>query len=90
MAVFWSLRRGGLVFVAAGLLNPEGPYFAFTSALATFGGTAFLAWLPAWVKGPREATPQDALPLARSVPWCVAGLGATVLTLAVLGPAIYF
>jgi hypothetical protein len=77
---------GGTVFTLAGLLNPEGRIFAFTSALATFGGTAFLAWLPAWVKAPRTERPAE--PLGRSPAWIAAGIASAILVLAVLSRGI--
>ena len=63
---------GGVAFTLAGLVNPKGVVFAFTSALATFGGKTFLAWLPTWVK-PGGAAPGPAIVLGRSVGWLLAG-----------------
>jgi hypothetical protein len=78
---------GGAVFTIAGLFNPQGPIFAFTSALATFGGTAFLAWLPAWVRRPATDTgPAPALP--RSWPWVVAGGVSAFFIIGILGRGI--
>lgn len=80
---------GSLAFTLAGLLNPLGPKFAVSSALASFGGTAFLAWLPSFVKGAPEGAP-PAPELGRSVPWLAAGALAAVILFGVLAPGIRF
>ncbi len=80
---------GGVTFTLAGLLNPEGAVFAVTSALATFGGTAFLAWLPAWL-GVRHTDDAPAPDIARSAAWIAAGVTSLVVIVGVLGPAIRF
>ncbi len=41
---------GGGVFTLAAALNPLGPVFMFTTALAHLGGCAWLVWLPEWVR----------------------------------------
>lgn len=80
---------GALVFSLAALLNPGGKIFLLTSAAAHLGGTAWLAWLPAWVKGPRAATRDEPLALARHWGWIFAGVGAAVVCIFILGPAVY-
>lgn len=79
---------GGLVFSIAALFNPGGKIFVLTSAAAHIGGTAWLAWLPAWVKRPGEATSEEPLSLSRHVGWIVAGGIAMIVCIFVLGPSI--
>ncbi|MDC3959748.1 hypothetical protein [Polyangium jinanense] len=80
---------GGVLFSIAALMNAEGMQYVVSSALATLGGTFFLAWLPAWVKAPRgEVGPP--LELAPTPAWLTAGAAITALTLGVLGPGIRF
>jgi hypothetical protein len=81
---------GGTVFTLAGLLNPYGREFAVSSALATFGGTAFLAWLPAWVKTPSMTTSNATMVLDRSPTWIGAGTASAIVTIAVLGRGVFF
>lgn len=81
---------GGTIFVLAGLQNPHGPVFAFTSGLSTFGGTAFLAWLPAWVKAPRSEGRGASGALARSPGWIAAGVASGLVVLVVLARGISF
>ncbi len=81
---------GGICFTLAGLLNPQGRVFAITSALATFGGTAFLALLPTRLKGPPEGTPEAAVTIERSVPWLVVGTASILFLFLILGPSIRF
>lgn len=79
---------GGLVFVASAALNPGGPQFMFTVALATFGGTAWLAWfLPFMV---RPSPGQEVMVIPASTGWRLAGLGAASFTVGVLGPGLFF
>lgn len=82
------LVAGGLVFPLAALLNPYGKGFVFSTLLAHLGGSAWLAWLPEWLK----AAPGDEAPpvLGRHRGWIAAGIAATVIVVAVLGPGIFF
>jgi hypothetical protein len=79
---------GGVVFSIAAALNPAGPMFMVTSAAAHLGGTAWLAWLPAWVRRPREQAPELPLALPRHRGWITAGVIAAIVCVFVLGPAI--
>lgn len=81
---------GGISACLAGLLNPVGPLLIFISAIAsTFGGTAWLAWLPSWIKPEHLATaPPTPLPIARSLPWIAAGTLLLILFITLLGPGI--
>lgn len=82
------LAAGGVVLTGAAALNAYGPRYAFTSALATLGGTFLLLWLPVAV-GP---APEPAVPprfaVGRSPAWLLAG-GAMLAFLALaFGPGI--
>lgn len=81
---------GGVSACLAGLLNPVGPILIFISAIAaTFGGTAWLAWLPSWIKPAHVASaPPSPLPIPRSLPWILAGALILVGYIALLGPGI--
>ena len=79
---------GGGVVAGSALLNPEGMKYAFTSALANFGGAAWLVWLAFWV--PDQTEPQPAPELGRSKAWLAAGAIAAAVIVGVLGPAIRF
>ena len=67
----------GIVAVTSGALNPDSPMLIVISAGASsFGGNAFIAWLPAWMR--RFRGPQsEPLGLPRS-PLAI-GLGAAAL-----------
>lgn len=79
----------GLASVAAGALNPTDPLLILTSAAASsFGGNAFMAWLPLWVRSERPTTPRDPLTIGRSWPWIIAGVAALAIRLIVLGPGV--
>jgi hypothetical protein len=78
---------GGVLFSVAALFNPGGPIFIATSAAAHLGGTAWLAWLPAWIGKDRP----DAVFLgevSRHPGWIVAGVAAAAFCIFVLGPGI--
>jgi hypothetical protein len=82
---------GGITFVVAGLLNPEGIVLVLISAAAaSFGGTSWLAWYPRSKKDERsrELAPAEPASIPRQVPWVVAGAIAFVLFVGVLGPGI--
>ena len=90
-ALCWTpYFAGGILFVLAAALNPGGYRFMFTSALATFGGTAWLAWfLPFIVPAPNADQP-DALGVGKSWAWMFVGGVAAAFTLSVLGPSVRF
>jgi hypothetical protein len=78
---------GGGVFTLAAALNPLGPGFMLTTALAHLGGCAWLAWLPEWV---RPGTVPGALGAPRpSRGWRVAGAIALLAVFA-LGRGVSF
>lgn len=80
---------GGLVFSIAALFNPGGKVFLLTSAAAHLGGTAWLAWLPAWIRPSQSAVPNTPLAIGRQNGWIAAGLAAVIICIFVLGPAVY-
>ena len=78
---------GGTIFVLSAAFNPEGSKYLVTVALASFGGTAWLAWfLPFMV---REGDEQPRY-VAASPGWRVVGIVAALFTVAVLGPSVRF
>jgi hypothetical protein len=83
---------GGLISCAAGLLNPDGMILVgISAAAASFGGTAWLAWLPAWVRPePPAKEPASRFIVQRSPVWIAAGAVALALFVGVLGPSIRF
>lgn len=82
---------GGVLYVAAGLLNPESPMLVLISAAAaSFGGASALAWMAQLLRN-RERYPPTGEPaagLARSWPWLAAGALTALLFIVVLGPGI--
>ncbi len=80
----WALVGGG-VMSAAALHNVHGVEFAFSSALATLGGTSFLAWMYRLGWG-RRGVP---ITVKRSSGWLMAGFAGALL-LIVLGRGIMF
>ena len=84
---------GGMLYVTAGLLNPESPWLVLISAAAaSFGGASALAWMAQLLRN-RERYPPGAAPaesIARSWPWLFAGAIVALFFIAVLGPGIRF
>jgi hypothetical protein len=79
----------GVSAVVAGALNPTSPVLILISAAASsFGGNAFLAWLPLWVRAESAATPRAPLIVGRSWPWIVGGIAALLVRVVVLGPGL--
>ncbi len=82
---------GGVLYVAAGLLNPESPWLVLISAAAaSFGGASALAWMAQLLRNRERYPPTGAaaLGIARSWPWLVAGALTALFFIAVLGPGI--
>ncbi|MEO7793495.1 MAG: hypothetical protein ABIV06_01880 [Thermoanaerobaculia bacterium] len=83
---------GGLMYVAAGLLNPESPRLVLISAAAaSFGGASALAWMTQLLRN-RERfppAPGEGLGIARSWPWLVAGGLTAAIFIGLLGPGIF-
>lgn len=87
LTVLPYLVVGGGVMTAAASLNRAGLQYAFTSALATLGGTAFLAWIPSWLHD-RDTAGDPAVVVERHRGWIAAGLVALGIALGVLGPGL--
>jgi len=82
---------GGLLYVGAGLLNPEGVVLVLISgAAASLGGTSALAWMAQLLNDPRRARPATEPPFAlhRSFPWIGAGALVAALFVGLLGPGL--
>ena len=78
---------GGTIFMLSAALNPEGPKYLITVALASFGGTAWLAWFLPFMVRPSNGGAQL---VTASPGWRTVGIVAALFTLAVLGPSIRF
>ena len=84
---------GGMLYVTAGLLNPESPWLVLISAAAaSFGGASALAWMAQLLRNRERFPPAAGVPLgiARSWPWLFAGAIVALFFIAVLGPGIRF
>ncbi|MEO8197803.1 MAG: hypothetical protein ABI689_13890 [Thermoanaerobaculia bacterium] len=82
---------GGVLYVTAGMFNPESPMLVLISAAAaSFGGASALAWMTQLLRNRERFPPAGApaLGIARSWPWLVAGLLTATVFIAVLGPGI--
>jgi hypothetical protein len=80
---------GGLSSCVAGLFNPVGAILVFMSALmSTLGGTAWLAWAPAWMPKPQAGATGEAMPIPRGVGWMIAAGVTVVVFVAVFGPGV--
>lgn len=82
------LAAGALVFPLSAALNPHGPVYVLTTLAAHLGGSAWLAWAPEWVRGPRPDTPEPPLGVAAHRGWIAAGLAAALFCILVLGPGV--
>jgi len=84
----WLPYAAGCAVVSiAAFANPLGVEYVATSALATFGGTSFLAWLPAWVRARRDSR-VPALDVPADAAWIAIGLVAAALCVGILGRGI--
>jgi hypothetical protein len=82
---------GGILYVAAGLLNPYGVALVLVSAVAaSFGGASALAWMAQLLRNARRWPPgaEEVPPLARSPAWIAAGLATALAFVLVLGPGV--
>ena len=80
---------GGTVNSLAAALGPGGMSAVLPSAaLATFGGTWLLVWIPTAVGSPRPTTSSNQLTVARSVGWILLGLAGLGVYFLVLGPGL--
>ena len=78
----------GMLATSAGALNPDGPILILLSAgSASFGGNAFIAWMPAWIR--RVKIPvAEPLGVARSVPWLLTAAVAVLFLYIGLAPGL--
>lgn len=83
----WAVVGGG-VMTGGAWLNYLGPRYAFTSALATLGGTFLLVWIPTAIR--REPSSEPGLPWGGNTGWRIAGAVALVFLLLGLGPGFRF
>ncbi|MEO8276460.1 MAG: hypothetical protein ABI639_09575 [Thermoanaerobaculia bacterium] len=90
---------GGMLYVTAGLLNPEGLKLVLISAVAaSFGGASGLFWMWNLLRNrgrfPPVSEPADAagaaLGIERSWPWIGAGAAIALAFVLILGPGIHF
>ena len=84
---------GGILYVAAGLLNPEGWRLVLISAAAaSLGGTSALAWMAQLLRNEARFPPAAGPPLhlPRSAAWLAAGVVTALLFVAGLGPGVRF
>ncbi|MCC6621718.1 MAG: hypothetical protein IT385_10715 [Deltaproteobacteria bacterium] len=84
------LAVGGVIMTGAALLNVLGPAYAFTSALATLGGTFLMVWLPLAVDPRGGVAPARRREIRRSPAWLAAGAVTLVGLVALLGPGARF
>lgn len=71
------------------MLNPTSPILILISAAASsFGGTAFLLWIPLAVVKRRATTPDSPLTPRRDWVWIGLGIVALVVYFVVLGPGL--
>jgi hypothetical protein len=73
---------------AAALLNFLGPRYAWTSALATVGGTFLLVWIPTAIRA--QAPERAPLGTGWLWGWRAAGVAALIFLFGVFGPGIRF
>jgi hypothetical protein len=83
----WGLA-GGLLLTGAAALNHFGAKYAFTSALASLGGTWMLVWIPSPFRRARPEIVGPSLAIDRSPGFIAAGMAATAFLLTLFGPGI--
>lgn len=60
----------------------------FSAALATFGGTWLLVWVPAAVGTPRQTTRENPVTVTSKVGWILFGLTGLGVYFFILGPGL--
>lgn len=83
---------GGVLYLAAGALNPVSSRLVVVSAAAaSLGGTSALAWMTRLLgKHAYPSGPDDGCVIDRSPGWLVAGCIAGAVFVGVLGPGLRF
>jgi len=80
---------GGAVNSLAAAVGPGGSdAILFSAALATFGGTWLLVWIPTAVGLPRPKTSANPLTITRNIGWILLGLAGLGVYFLVLGPGL--
>lgn len=80
---------GGAVNSLAAAVGPGGTEaILFSAALATFGGTWLLVWIPAAVGSSRPTTPAAPLTVTRNVGWIFLGLAGLSVYFFIFGPGL--
>jgi hypothetical protein len=80
---------GGAVNSLAAAVGPGGTEaILFSAALATFGGTWLMVWVPTAVGSPRPTTSANPLTVTRSIGWILLGLAGLGVYFLVLGPGL--
>ncbi|MCI0406231.1 MAG: hypothetical protein L0Z48_09475 [candidate division Zixibacteria bacterium] len=80
---------GGTANSLAAAVGPGGTEaILFSAALATFGGTWLLVWIPTAVGAPRPTTPVNPVTVTRNVGWILLGLAGLGIYFFFLGPGL--
>lgn len=82
---------GGLLYIAAGLLNPRSLSLVLISAAAaSFGGASALSWMASLLSNRKRFPEPEAPPLVleRSLPWLAVGVVSTLVFIVVLGRSV--
>lgn len=83
---------GGLLYVAAGVFNPDSLMLVLVSAAASsFGGASGFCWLHHFLDGsriPAALTPPFVVPASRA--WMIAGGAVALIYVGVFGPGVRF
>jgi hypothetical protein len=85
----WGLA-GGVLLTGAASLNHYGSKYAFTSALATLGGTWLLVWVPSVFGKSKVPSVGPSLVIERSSSYLAAGMAAMAFLLTLFGPGLMF
>ncbi len=85
----WA-ASGGLLLTGAATLNHYGLKYAFTSALATLGGTWLLVWVPSTFGGSKPPALGPSVTIERSSGYIAGGMAATAFLLTLFGPGMLF
>jgi hypothetical protein len=83
---------GGILYVAAGALNPVSPLLVLISAAAaSFGGASALAWMTELLRKPGYPAASGApLAIGRSPGWIALAVATALVFVAILGPGLRF
>lgn len=78
----------GVVAMTAAAFNPDSPLLIVISAgFATFGGNAFIAWLPVWMRRVHGA-PGEVIGVPRSRGWIAAAVATLLFLYIALAPGL--